>query len=44
VDVAAALQAQGADIGWFLDEVHLNTEGHALLGAALENTLSGSIR
>jgi lysophospholipase L1-like esterase len=44
LDGVAALQEQGAGIGWFLDEVHPSTEGHALLAAALANTLSGSIR
>lgn len=35
IDGPRAFQEKGAGIGWFMDEVHPSTEGHAVLGEAL---------
>ncbi len=35
VDGPATFRREGAGIGWFMDEVHPSTEGHAVLGQAL---------
>ena len=42
VDGAAWFQAHGGTIGHFADQVHPNAFGHALLGAAVADTLGGT--
>ncbi|MEE2751020.1 MAG: SGNH/GDSL hydrolase family protein [Myxococcota bacterium] len=42
VDGPALFREQGAGIGWFLDQVHPNAAGHAILGGAISNTLKAS--
>ena len=39
VDGPATFKKEGAGIGWFMDEVHPSTEGHAVLGESLADSI-----
>ena len=42
VDGPALFREQGAGIGWFLDQVHPNAAGHAILGDAIFDMIEAS--
>jgi len=42
VDGPALFRSEGADIGWFLDQVHPSPAGHALLAQAIAHSLASS--